>query len=61
MGDCGAVLAFSLRPLSVDVYPLMVESGVGKKVYALLVDEQPVGSAEVFAEMSCEIVVRIDY
>ncbi len=44
----------------VNVYPLMVERGIGKKVDALLRHLHPVGSANDLAKMSTKLFVRIN-
>ena len=41
VGDSRLVWAFFSCTFCVDVYPLMVECGVGKQVYAFLVESEP--------------------
>jgi hypothetical protein len=46
VSDRCAIRAFGRRTLDVDVDPLMVVGGVGKCIYAFLIDGDPFGRGE---------------
>ena len=58
MGDRTAEGALGVRPLDVDVDPLVVAGGVGEQVHPLLGDLDPVGPAEVPAGGAAQLVER---
>src|SRR5690606_24670356 len=49
-----------LRPLGIDVDPLVVTGGVGEGVHLLLGDHELVGPAEVLADEGLELGVAVD-
>ena len=49
VGDSALVRTLHFGSLRVDVYPLVVEGGVGKEVDALLVYLQPIGNTQLLA------------
>ena len=60
VGDGAPVGTFLGRPLGIDVYPLVVECGVGKEVDALLGDLKPLRLAELLAQVGGKFVVGRD-
>ena len=47
--------------LRIDVYPLMVESGIGKKIYTLLLQFDIVAHTEILAEHCGKLFIIVDY
>ena len=60
MGDSAVIRTLFLGALRIDVYPLVVERGIGKLVDAVLVYLQPFRGSKFLTQVGCEFIVRID-
>ena len=57
VGDGAPIRTLLGRAVGIDVDPLVVERGVGEEVDAVLIDEKPVGLAELLAKVGGKFVV----